>query len=60
MRSELDRRYPPYPVNHYQVRSITHESTRVIVMDPRGGIEGHVANRSPGEGRAQHECLGVC
>ncbi len=40
VRRELDRRYPPYPVNHYQVRSITHDSTRVVVTDPRGGIEG--------------------
>ena len=39
IRAELDRRYPPYPVNHYQVRSLTHSSTRVILMDPRGGIE---------------------
>ena len=40
VRRELNRRYPPYPVNHYQVRSITHDSTRVIETDPRGGIEG--------------------
>ena len=28
---ELDRVYPPYPVNHDQVRSLTHLSTRVVV-----------------------------
>ena len=26
---ELDVRYPPYPVNHDQVRSLAHSSTRV-------------------------------
>jgi predicted RND superfamily exporter protein len=40
IREELDQRYPPYPVNHYQVRSITHESTRVVEIDPDGGITG--------------------
>ena len=40
VREELDRRYPPYPVNHYFVRSLTHESTRVVEMDQVGGITG--------------------
>jgi predicted RND superfamily exporter protein len=39
VRDELDRRYPQYPVNHYQVRSLTHDSTRVVEMDPSGGIQ---------------------
>lgn len=34
----LDRRYPPYPVNHYQIQSIAHSSTRVIQVEPDGAI----------------------
>ena len=30
IQKQLDIRYPPYPVNHYQDRSVTHNSTRVI------------------------------
>jgi hypothetical protein len=40
IQDELDRRFPPYPVNHYFVRSLTHESTRIVEMDPIGGITG--------------------
>jgi predicted RND superfamily exporter protein len=40
IKAEIDRRYPPYPVNHYFVRSLTHESTRIYEMDPGGGITG--------------------
>jgi predicted RND superfamily exporter protein len=38
--AEVDRRFPPYPVNHYFVRSITHESTRVVEIDSLGDISG--------------------
>ncbi|MGH0037297.1 MAG: efflux RND transporter permease subunit [Myxococcota bacterium] len=34
----LDRRYPPYPVNHYQVSSVTHSGTRVIQIEASGDI----------------------
>jgi predicted RND superfamily exporter protein len=34
----LDRTYPPYPVNHYQVRSVAHSSTRVIQVESDGAI----------------------
>jgi predicted RND superfamily exporter protein len=34
----LDRAYPPYPVNHYQIQSIAHQSTRVIQVEPDGAI----------------------
>ncbi|MFQ5696935.1 MAG: RND family transporter, partial [Myxococcota bacterium] len=40
IREELDRRYPPYPVNHDLVRGITHHTTRVVEMDPVGGVTG--------------------
>src|SRR4029077_18884457 len=38
----LDRAYPPYPVNHDQVRSLTHSSTRVFQIEPDGAIEQDV------------------
>jgi predicted RND superfamily exporter protein len=34
----LDREFPPYPVNHDQIRSISHRSTRVIQIEPDGSI----------------------
>jgi predicted RND superfamily exporter protein len=39
---ELDRVHPPYPVNHDQVRSITHSSTRVVQIEPDGAITSDV------------------
>jgi uncharacterized protein len=38
----LDRQFPPYPVNHDQVRSVTHASTRVTQIAPDGAIENDV------------------
>jgi hypothetical protein len=40
--TEIDRRYPPYPVNHDQVASIAHGSTRVTQIQPDGSIESTV------------------
>ena len=40
--TELDRRYPPYPVNHDQVASIAHASTRVTQIQPDGSVESNV------------------
>jgi predicted RND superfamily exporter protein len=42
IRMRLDRIYPPYPVNHDQVRSLTHASTRVFQIEPDGAIEQDV------------------
>jgi predicted RND superfamily exporter protein len=42
IRAILDRRYPPYPVNHDQVSSLTHASTRVFRILPDGAIEQDV------------------
>jgi predicted RND superfamily exporter protein len=39
---ELDRKFPPYPVNHDQVQSIAHGSTRVTQIQPDGSIESNV------------------
>ncbi len=38
----LDQRFPPYPVNHDQVRSVTHRSTRVFEIQPDGAIENRL------------------
>jgi predicted RND superfamily exporter protein len=37
IRAELDQRYPPYPVNHDQTRSLVHRTTQVVELDPDGG-----------------------
>ncbi len=36
----LDREFPPYPVNHDQINSVAHRSTRVLQVQPDGSIEG--------------------
>jgi predicted RND superfamily exporter protein len=42
IRDILDQKYPPYPVNHDQIRSFTHPSTRVFQIMPDGAIEQDV------------------
>ncbi len=42
VRKELDIQYPQYPVNHYELRSVTAINTRVIQIDSDGDIEGDV------------------
>ena len=36
---ELDRQYPQYPVNHYQVQGLTHHTTRVVKIEADGDIK---------------------
>ncbi|MCP5059932.1 MAG: MMPL family transporter [bacterium] len=38
----LDRKFPPYPVNHDRVQSLTHSSTRVVTVEPDGAISSEV------------------
>src|SRR5206468_4816386 len=42
MRIALDRRYPPYPVNHNQVQSVASPSTRVIQIEADGSLTQEV------------------
>jgi predicted RND superfamily exporter protein len=35
---QLDRIYPQYPVNHYNVQSLTHHTTRVVQIEADGDI----------------------
>jgi hypothetical protein len=39
--------FPPYPVNHDQVRSLTHLSTRVVVMEKEGTIAAQLLMEQP-------------
>jgi predicted RND superfamily exporter protein len=38
VRERLDRLYPPYPVNHNQINSVAHPSTRVIQIEADGSL----------------------
>ena len=42
IRDELDRRFPPYPVNHNQIQSVVHGSTRVIQIEADGSLTQEV------------------
>jgi predicted RND superfamily exporter protein len=44
---ELDRRFPPYPVNHDQVRSLTHLSSRVVQMEKDGTLVAELLMEDP-------------
>jgi predicted RND superfamily exporter protein len=47
--AELDRRFPPYPVNHDQVRSLTHLSTRVVILEKDGSLSAQLLMEDPPE-----------
>jgi predicted RND superfamily exporter protein len=38
----LDEAYPPYPVNHDQVESVSHRSSRVVSIEPDGSITSKI------------------
>jgi predicted RND superfamily exporter protein len=38
VRERLDRLFPPYPVNHNQINSVAHPSTRVIQIEADGSL----------------------
>jgi predicted RND superfamily exporter protein len=38
IRAELNRRYPQYPVNHDQIRSLVHDTTRLVDIESDGSI----------------------
>ncbi len=42
IRKQLDRKFPPYPVNHNQVQSVAHGSTRVIQIEADGSLTQEV------------------
>ncbi len=49
IRDILDRRYPPYPVNHNQINSVAHASTRVIQIEADGALTQEVLMRKAPE-----------
>jgi len=59
IQKRLDIAYPPYPVNHYQVRSVTHGSTRVIQIEASGDIETKVLMEKVPETQEEADELGA-
>ena len=55
--TELDRRYPPYPVNHDQVQSLAHGNTRVTAIQPDGSIESTILMEEVPETQKQANAL---
>jgi len=54
---ELDQVYPPYPVNHDQVRSLAHPSTRAVQIEPDGSITSDVLMKKVPETQAEADKL---
>ncbi|MCU0668346.1 MAG: MMPL family transporter [Myxococcota bacterium] len=54
---ELDRRFPPYPVNHDQVRSLAHSSTRAVQIEPDGSITSDILMKKVPENAEEAEKL---
>jgi predicted RND superfamily exporter protein len=55
--AELDRKFPPYPVNHDQVRSLTHLSTRVVQLDKDGSLSAELLMEEPPETQAEADAI---
>ena len=53
----LDREFPPYPVNHDQIRSISHRSTRVIQIEPDGSITSDLLMKELPETQEEADAL---
>ncbi|MDG2051881.1 MAG: hypothetical protein P8M78_17145, partial [Myxococcota bacterium] len=54
----LDRTYPPYPVNHYQIRSVTANNTRVVQVEAAGDIETTVLMKRVPQTQEQADEIG--
>ena len=55
--AELDRRFPPYPVNHDQVRSLTHLSTRVVILEKDGSLAAQLLMENPPETQKEADVI---
>jgi len=53
----LDREFPPYPVNHDQIRSVAHRSTRVIQIEPDGSITSDLLMKKVPETQGEADAL---
>ena len=54
----LDATFPPYPVNHYQIRSVTANNTRVIQVEAAGDIETTVLMSELPETQEEADAIG--
>ena len=59
IRKELNIRFPQYPVNHYEIRSLTAHNTRVIQIDTDGDIEGDVLVKKLPETQEEADEIGA-
>ena len=59
VQKQLDLTYPPYPVNHYQIRSVTANNTRVIQIEASGDIETNVLMQKVPETQQEADALGA-
>lgn len=59
IQKQLDALYPPYPVNHYQIRSVTANNTRVIQIEASGDIETSVLMEKVPETQEEADALGA-
>ncbi len=57
IRKRLDRAYPPYPVNHNQINSVAHPSTRVIQIEADGALTQSVLMDEVPETQEQADTL---
>ncbi len=57
VRETLDRTFPPYPVNHDQVSSVAHPSTRILQIQADGSIEGDVIMKRVPKTQEEAEAL---
>jgi predicted RND superfamily exporter protein len=55
--AELDRLFPPYPVNHDQVRSLTHISTRVVIVEKDGTLNAELLMESPPDTQEEADAI---
>jgi uncharacterized protein len=58
IQTRLNRIYPPYPVNHDQVDSVTHSSTRVIQVEASGDITTSVLMQKAPETQEEADAFG--
>ncbi|MBW2695917.1 MAG: MMPL family transporter [Deltaproteobacteria bacterium] len=57
IQSILDSTYPPYPVNHYQIRSVTANNTRVVQVEAAGDIETSVLMKEPPQTQEEADAI---
>ncbi len=57
IRDALDRAYPPYPVNHDQINSVAHGSTRVVQIESDGSITTDVLMKGVPENQEEADGL---